>query len=107
MKKLHYLFVFGFVFIAACQKPKNTNCEMTFSVQVTAADKEVTVAINDYDPQTGYDMEYGPTGFAQGTGTSSSFAGTTTLFTVTTTTVRKMEYTPNCVQLNHKNVVQV
>lgn len=82
MKKLHYLPVFGFLLLFACQKPKDTTCIANFSLQLNVADKQVNVFTNDYDPQDGSDMEYGPAGFTPGSGTTGSFTGSTTSFTV-------------------------
>lgn len=83
MKKIHYLFIACFILVAACKKANdNTNCTIP-SFTFSLADKQVGVTVNDYDAQNGFDIEYGPAGFTQGSGTTASFTGTSSTFTVT------------------------
>lgn len=85
MKKIFYFITFCIVFITGCKKGSdNDNPCLPPSVQFSLADKKVIVNVQDYSPENGYDIEFDTAGFAQGSGTTQNFTGTTSEFTVPT-----------------------
>lgn len=68
--------------LAACKKENTTNC-VTPDLSTALEDKKVLLTVQDNFNVGSYDVEYGAAGFAQGSGTTVSFAGYTSSFTVT------------------------
>ncbi|MFN8321443.1 MAG: hypothetical protein U0T74_02175 [Chitinophagales bacterium] len=77
MKKTYAIILFAFTLLSACKKDTDqTTCDAPYNVNFSLADKEVTVSIG-YSLD-GFDIEYGPAGFTQGSGTTASFSGSNT-----------------------------
>jgi len=80
MNKAYGLFILSFLFLAACKKAEDKNCYMS-TPDLTVADKQVTVSINE--TAENYDLEYGTQGFTQGSGTTETFSGAAGTYPVT------------------------
>jgi hypothetical protein len=80
-KALYSLLFFVFLF-TSCKKEYNGPCYAP-SFNITLADKAVTVNLNSYSSGETYEMEYGPAGFTQGSGTVVGFSAQNTTFNVT------------------------
>lgn len=68
--------------LAACKKETPSNCVVP-ALDLSLEDKKVLVTVQDNFNVGDYDVEYGTAGFTQGAGTTISFAGYNSQFTVT------------------------
>ncbi len=68
-------------FVSSCKKATDTECLIP-SVTFSLNDKEVIVTSTDGDVQNGFEIEYGPAHFTQGSGTIQFSSSTSTTFTV-------------------------
>ncbi|MBK7147912.1 MAG: hypothetical protein IPH78_03605 [Bacteroidetes bacterium] len=68
-------------FVSSCKKVVDTECLIP-SISFSLADKTVAVTSSDIEVQNGFEIEYGPADFAQGSGTTQFFSSTSTTFTV-------------------------
>lgn len=83
MNKIYYVAVLCIALLAGCKKDNNATCDLNSQLQVSVADKTVLVSV--YGVTSGsFEIEYGPAGFTQGSGTTKAFSTDTTSFVVTT-----------------------
>lgn len=82
MKKIYYVAILCMALLAGCKKENDANCNLNSEPIVSVADKRVLISINGLTSGS-FEIEYGPAGFTQGSGTTKTFSTDTTSFAVT------------------------
>lgn len=83
MKNVVYLLIAALMFASSCKKRDAlVGCKVP-SINVSLADKNVSVSISNPEGEDGYEVEYGSAGFSKGTGTVVSLSGGSTTINFT------------------------